>query len=104
MIEDETRQARIDKLIAEMESTIAEARDTSARMARLFDEIGIEDGTALRDVVQSDRCSPELRAMVEEDLARLDLELKESEAVLLAQSGRAGAGRTRRRTRRMTRV
>ena len=104
MSEDEARQARIDKLIAEMESTIAEARETSARMARLFDEIGIEDETVLRDMVQSDRCSPELRAMVEEDLAQLDRELKESEAALLADSGRGGAGRTRRRTRRMTRV
>ena len=47
MTEDEARQGRIDKLITEMESAIAEAQATSSRMAGLFREVGIEDETDL---------------------------------------------------------
>lgn len=104
MTEDEARQGRIEKLIAEMESTIAEARTTSTRMAGLFREVGIEDETVLREMVRSDRCSPALRAMVEEDMARLDRELKESETVLLQQTGGRAGAKPHRRTRRMTRI
>ena len=104
MTEDEARQGRIDKLIAEMESTIAEARTTSTRMAGLFREVGIEDETVLREMARSDRCSPALRAMVEEDMARLDRELKESETALLQETGGRAGAKLHRRTRRMTRI
>ena len=104
MTEDETRQARIDKLIAEMESTIADARATSTRMAELFREVGIEDETVLREMVRSDRCSPALRDMIEADMARLDRELRESEAAMLQETGVRGRAKPHRRTRRMTRI
>lgn len=103
MTEDDARQARLDKLITEMESTIGDAREASARMAELFRAVGLEDGE-LRDAVRSDRCSPALRAMVEEDLARLDREMKDAEAALLAQTGSAGHVRPRRVARHMTRI
>lgn len=104
MTEDETQQARIDALIGEMESTIVEARDTSARMARMFQEMGIEDETVLGELVRSDKCSPALRAMVEEDLARLDREMADSTAALLASAGRSSIRKPHRRSRRMTRI
>lgn len=104
MTDDETRQARVDALIGEMESTIAEARDTSARMARMFQDMGIEDETVLRELVRSDKCSPALRDMVEEDLARLDREMADSNAALLASAGRSSVRRPHRRSRRMTRI
>ena len=103
MTEDDARQARLDKLIAEMESTIDEAREASARMEELFRAVGLDDDE-LRDAVRSERCSPALRAMVEEDLARLDEEMKNAEAALLAQSGSAQKRRPRRVARHMTRI
>ena len=102
--EDETRQSRVGGLIAEMESTIAEARETSARMTALFRELGIEDETALADMVRSDRCSPELRAMIDDDLAKLDREIKASEAEALAATARGQVRTPRRRRRPMTRI
>lgn len=102
--EDEARQSRVDALVAEMESAIAEARETSARMTNMFRELGIEDETALAEIVRSDRCSPELRAMIDDDLARLDREIKDGEAEMLAASGRNQVRKPRRRPRRMTRI
>ena len=104
MTEDEARQARVDRLVAEMESTIAEAKETSARMADLFGRIGIEDENALSEMVQSDRCSPALRAMVEEDMAALEAELKEREQTLLEETGHRQTRKPHRKLRRMTRI
>ncbi len=103
MTEDDARKARLDRLVAEMESTIGDARETSARMAELFRAVGVDDD-ALRAAVRSDRCSPALRAMVEEDLERLDREMKDAEAALLAQTGAARNRRPRRVARHMTRI
>ena len=104
MTEDEARLGRIDKLVAEMTATIAEAQATSARMADMLREIGVEDDTILREMVRSDRCSPDLKAMIDEDMARLDRELKESEAALLTETGHRGTRKPHRRMRRMTRI
>ena len=104
MTEDEARQTRIDKLVAEMEATIAEAQATSARMTRLFDEMGIDDAAVLRAAVDSGRCSSALRAMVDEDMAQLDRQLKESESTLLLQTAHRDTPKPHRRKRRMTRI
>ena len=97
--------ARIDAMIAEMEATIDEARNTSARMTDFLREMGVENETTLRDMMRSERCSPALRAMMEEDMARLDRELMEAERNLLAESGRSEAPKPQRRfRRRMTRI
>lgn len=104
MTDDDARQARLDKLINEMESTISEARETSARMTDLFRAIGVDDDRLLRDVVQSGKCSPALRAMVEEDLARLDREMKEADSALLAETAASKKRRPRRVARHMTRI
>lgn len=102
MTEDEARIARTDKLIAEMEATIADARTVSARMAAFFREMGIEDDALLRDALRKERCSPDLWAMLEEDKAQLEEELKKAEGALLA--GTRQRSRPTRRPRRMTRI
>ena len=103
--EDEARMARIDSMIAEMEATIDEARKTSERMTEFFREMGVESESALRDMVRSERCSPALRAMMEEDLAKLDRELEEAARDLVAESGRGeGPKPSRKLRRRMTRI
>lgn len=105
MTEDKARMARIDAMIAEMEATIDEARSTSARMTDFLREMGAESETALRDMMRSERCSPALRAMMEEDMAKLDRELMEAERNLLAESGHREGPKTHRRfRRRMTRI
>ena len=58
MSEDEARMARIDAMIAEMEATIEEARETSQRMTDFLREMGVESETALRDMMRSEQCSP----------------------------------------------
>ena len=87
-----------------MEATITEAQETSARVADFFRELGIEDDATLAAMVGSDRCSPDLRRMVDDDMSRLDRELKEAEQALLAQAGRQTPAKRGRRMRRMTRV
>ena len=105
MTEDETRMARIDSMIAEMEATIDEARKTSVRMTEFFREMGVESETALRDMVCSEQCSPALRAMMEEDMAKLDREFQEAERSLVAESGQRDGPMPQRRFRRhMTRI
>ena len=104
MTQDEARQARVDRLVAEMEATIAEAQDTSARMAEFFRQAGIEDESVLLEMFGSERCSPDLRRMIDDDMARLDRELKEGEQALLAETGRQQPSRAGRRLRRMTRI
>lgn len=104
MTEDEARQNRVDRLIAELEATIAEAQETTARMASLFRQMGVEDDAVLLDMVRSDQCSPDLRKMVEDDMARLDRELKEAEQALLAESGHRQTRKPHRKMRRMTRI
>ena len=102
MTEDEARVARTDKLIAEMEATIADARTVSARMAAFFREMGIDDDALLRESLRRDRCSPDLWAALEEDRARLEDELRAAERALLAET--RPAPRRPRRTRRLTRI
>ena len=103
--EDEVRMAHIDAMIAEMEATIDEARKTSERMTDFLREMGVESETALRDMIRSEQCSPALRAMMEEDMAKLDRELMEAERNLMAESGhRAGPKPHRKFRRRMTRI
>ena len=104
MNDDQARAARVDKLIAEMETEIATAQRTTARMESLFTELGIADDTVLREMVRGGSCSPALQTMVEEDLARLDRELKDSEAALLVQTGHQQSRKPHRRAGRMTRV
>ncbi len=104
MTQDEARQARVDRLVAEMEATIAEAQDTSARMAEFFRQAGIEDDSVLLEMFGSERCSPDLRRMIDDDMTRLDRELKEAEQALLAETGRQQPSRPGRRLRRMTRI
>ena len=103
--EDEARMTRIDAMIAEMEATIDEARKTSERMTDFLREMGVESETALRDMMRSEQCSPALRAMMEEDMAKLDRELMEAERNLLAESGHSrGPKPSRKLRRRMTRI
>ena len=105
MTEDEARMARVDAMIAEMEATIDEARTTSGRMTDFLREMGVESETALRDMMRSDQCSPALRAMMEEDMAKLDRELMEAERDLIAESGhRDGPKPHAKLRRRMTRI
>ena len=105
MTEDEARMARIDAMVADMEATIDEARSTSERMTAFLREMGVENETALQDMVRSDKCSPELRAMMEEDMAKLDRELAEAERNLMAKSGhREGPKPQRKHRRSMTRI
>ena len=105
MTEDEARMARVDAMIAEMEATIEEARKTSAHMTDFLREMGVESETAVRDMMRSDKCSPALRAMLEEDMAKLDRELMEAEQNLMAESGhRDGPKPHRKARRRMTRI
>lgn len=104
MTADRGRLTRIDRLIAEMEATIVEARQTSARMTRFFREMGIEDECILRDMARSENCSPPLRAMVNEDLAELERELKEEENALMAESGYRKTRKPHRRRRGMLRI
>ena len=103
--EDVARMARLDAMIAEMEATIDEARNTSARMTDFFREMGVEDETALRDMMRSEHCSPTLRAMMEEDMAKLDRELMEAERNMMAESGHGEGSKPHRKfRRRMTRI
>ena len=105
MTEDEARTARIDAMIAEMEATIGEARKTSERMTEFLREMGVESETALREMIRSEQCSPQLRSMMEEDMAKLDREFVEAERNLVAESGhRKGPQPHRKFRRRMTRI
>ena len=105
MTEDEARMARIDAMIAEMEATIDEARETAGRMTDFLREMGVESETALRDMMRSEQCSPALRAMMEEDMAKLDREFMEAERNLMAESGQhEGPNPHRKLRRRMTRI
>ena len=105
MTDDEARMTRIDAMIAEMEATIDEARETSERMTAFFREVGVESESALRDMMRSEQCSPALRAMMEEDMAKLDRELVEAERNLVAESGHHEGPKPHRRfRRRMTRI
>ena len=98
------RLTRIDKLIAEMEATITEARKTSARMTRFFREMGIADECMLQDMASSENCSPALRAMVNEDLAELERELRQEENALMVESGYRQTRKPHRRRRGMLRI
>ena len=61
--------------------------------------------TALRDMRRSEQCSPELRAMMEEDMVKLDRELMEAERNLIAEFGhRAGPKPHRELRHLMTRI
>lgn len=102
MNEDETRLARTDKLIAEMEATIADAQTVSGRLAAFFRDMGIEDDALLRESLRRERCSPDLWAMLEDDKAQLEEELKKAQGALLA--GTRQRSRPTRRRRRMTRI
>ena len=103
--DDEARMARIDAMIAEMKATIDDARNTSARMTDFFREMGVENETALRDMMRSEHCSPALRAMMEEDMAKLDRELMEAERNVLAESRHGEGPKPHRKfRRRMTRI
>lgn len=104
MNSDRGRLTRIDQLIAEMESTIAEARKTSERMTRFFREMGIEDESTLREMARSENCSYSLRDMVEKDLADLQRELQEEETALLVESGYRQATKPAQRRRGMIRI
>ena len=103
--EDEARMARVDAMIAEMEASIDEARKTTGRMTDFLREMGVESETALRDMMRSEQCSPALRAMMEEDMAKLDRELMEAERNLMAESGHHDGPKPHRKLRRrMTRI
>ena len=105
MTEDEARMARIDAMIAEMEATIDEARQTSGRMTDFLREIGVDSETAVRDMIRSERCSPALRTMMEDDVEKLDRDLLEAERNRVAESGhREGSKPHRKFRRRMTRI
>ena len=105
MTEDGVRTAHIDAMIAEMEATIGEARKTSERMTDLFGQMGVESEATLREIIRSGQCSPALRAMLEEDMAKLERELVEAERNLMAESGhREGPKPHRKSRRRMTRI
>lgn len=104
MTKDSGRLNRIDRLIAEMEATIAEARETSERMTRFFREMGIEDEFILRDMARSENCSPALRKLVDDDLAELEREIKEEESGLMAESGYRQTRKPHRRRREMIRI
>ena len=104
MMGEEARDGRVDRMIAEMEATIAEAEKTSARMKNFFRQVGIEDESALLDMVSSDRCSPDLRRMIDDDMARLEQELNEAEQALLADVGQQRPSRRSRKMRHFTRI
>lgn len=104
MTQQETRLPRLNKLIEKMEATIAEARETSARMTRFLGEAGIEDEDSLRNMLRGDQCSPALRALVEEDLANFQKELKEGESALLVEAGHRHSIKPHRRRHRMLRI
>ena len=102
--EGQGRLGRIDRLIAEMEATIAEAKQTSNCMTRLLHEMGIEDESILRDMARSENCSPAFRSMVKDDLAGLERELQEEEKSLRAERGYRQASKPAQRRRGMIRI
>ena len=104
MTKDRARQVHIDRLIVEMETTIAEARETLDRMTRFFRELGIDDASTLRDMARGDRCSPALRTMVDQDLSELERELKEEESALRVEAGYRQTRKPHQRRRRMIRI
>ena len=104
MSEYGARQKRVEKLILDMEATIAEARETTARVTRFFREMGIEDEARFRELFRRDRLSPALRIMVDEDLASLNRELQEEEAALMVDNGHRQTRKPRQRRRQMIRI
>ncbi len=104
MTKHRARLTRIERLIEEMEATIAEARQTSQRMTRFFRDMGIEDESILHDMARSENCSPALRCMVKDDLAELERELREEEVALMAESGYRQARKPAQRRRGMMRI
>ena len=104
MTNDQPRLERLNRLIAEMEATIAEARETSARMTRFFHELGVGDEARFREILRGGNCSPALRAMVDKGLADLNRELQEEETALMVETGHRQTRKPRQRRRGMIRI
>lgn len=104
MDDDEARMARLNKMIAESEATIDEAREAIARIDALLENSPYGSAEEVLRLVDSGACSPDLQQMIDDDLAKLNRELEEGETALLAESGRLQAPKVRHRTRRMTRI
>lgn len=102
--DDKARDLRLQKMIAETEETIAEARAVHARIDAMFEGMGFENSDEFLKLARSGTLSPDLQQLLDDDAAQLQRELDESEAVLVAESGRAQTPRPRRRPRRMTRI
>ncbi len=105
MSEGNTRDERIDKLIAEAEASVEEARAVQAKMGAMIENVGLGSADDVLALVRNGACSPDLQKLIDEDLAQLHRELAEDEAALVANTAKAQAPKARRRPpRRMTRI
>jgi len=105
MSEETTRQERIDKVIAEAEASIEEARREQAKLDAMIENVGLGRSEDVLALVRNGACSPDLQKLIDEDLAQLHRELAAEESALVVKTAKAQAPKPRRRPpRRMTRI
>ncbi|MCZ0944074.1 MAG: hypothetical protein OXJ53_13530 [Gammaproteobacteria bacterium] len=105
MSEENDQDERIDKLIAEAQASIDEAREAHAKLGAMIESIGFGRAEDVLALVRNGACSPDLQKLIDEDIAQLHRELAEEEAALVAKTAKAQAPKPRRRApRRMTRI
>ena len=102
---DSPRDGQVNKLIAEAEASLGEARQSQEKLEGMIQNVGFGPSDDVLSLVRNGACSPDLQKLIDEDLAQLHKELMEEEAVLARSSVQAKAPKKRRGPpRRMTRI
>ncbi len=105
MNEETTREERIDKMIAEAEASIEEARREQAKLEAAIEGVGLGRADDVLALVRNGACSPDLQKLIDEDIAQLHRELAQEESALVVKTAKEQAPKPRRRPpRRMTRI
>ena len=84
---DNDREARLDQMVAETEGLVEQVYDVVGNLKEALESIGCQDTGTLQKLLQSDRCSQEVRERASEDFEKLQRDLEEEEERLLAESG-----------------
>ena len=100
---DKARQTRTNAMIADMEQTIGEAKETTQRMDAVLAEVGVSDRRSLEKMLTGAQCSPALRTMLEADRERIEKEMSDGVRELAGQS-RSGPHHPRRRRRALRKI
>ena len=75
--------ASLTNRVEKSEALIAEAKKTIAKTGRMLERAGFGDGVSISDVLQSEKCPPELRERARLDQEALARELEDEQNRLM---------------------